>query len=153
MCNKQQKKTILQQLQLGLVPYIEPLNLFHLRNDSEMVKEMNLLCTSWQTAGKCKGTPGWSQMDPSTGPITRELGKKHSDHRDSVMKGLTRTSRFQHPQEMSRKIPEVPVRAEPLGSLSSGYQEQNSLGWASASSSPQKHSGPDNPPGTAKIKA
>lgn len=44
-CNKQQK-IILQQLQLGLVPYIEAVNLFHLRNDREMVEEMDLLCPS-----------------------------------------------------------------------------------------------------------
>lgn len=45
-CAINNKKIILQQLQLGLVPYIEAVNLFHLRNDSEMVEEMNLLYTS-----------------------------------------------------------------------------------------------------------
>lgn len=53
-------------------------------------------------------------MDPSTGPVPR-VGKEHSGDRDSVMKGLRGTSRFQHPQEMSEKTPEV---SELLGSLS-----------------------------------
>lgn len=57
---------VLQQLQLGLVPYIEALNLFDLRNDSEMVKEMDLLL---RTAGSAKGHQADPKWIPPLAPL------------------------------------------------------------------------------------